>query len=254
MSKTKPWLKLWTEVRTDQKLRRIDPAWRWAWIGLLCLARENSEDGQLSVLDDPMTDFEIADSVGVSMEVWQQAKAYFVRMDMLTLDGDTLVIVNFSKRQAPDDATNAERQRRYKERHLAQGNGVSNAVSNGNGNGVSNAQEYRVQSPEEQNPESRESMNNREIPVYGSANGNGASTVDPLSFLSVIGFRNPEPFLDNVDRTLVALWAWYYMHLSDTQRRAVRDWPALVNAKVREGRQPRVTDELKTAFYKTWQQ
>ena len=43
----KPWLKLWTEIRNDTKLRRVDVAWRWAWVAVLTLAAETDDSGEL---------------------------------------------------------------------------------------------------------------------------------------------------------------------------------------------------------------
>jgi len=108
----RPWLKLWTEIVFDPKLRRIPAQQRWCWIGCLCLA----QDGRLELAGDPLTDRDIADACGVSMGTWSAARSYFLRAGMLELDGETLVICKWRKRQAPLDPTAAERMARMRQR------------------------------------------------------------------------------------------------------------------------------------------
>ena len=255
MATGKPWLKLWTEIRNDQKLRRVDPAWRWCWVSLLCMARENGDDGRLAVLDDPMSDYEIADGAGVSMEVWTQAKAYFVRMDMLVQDGDTLMVVNFKKRQEASDPTGAVRQSRYRNRDKDKDNDESNASRNAS----RNAQEYREQKTEDREQKTEERPTDSvasPTPLAAGdeapTNGKSARFVDPSVFLSQIGFKNPDSLLRQETETLVAKWAFYYSCLNDTQRKAVQSWPPLVNDRVRNNKAPRLTDEQSTRFYRDW--
>lgn len=94
-----------------------------------------------------------------------------------------------------------------------------------------------------------------ESSVNGSGGGNGHGTVDPSLFLTVIGFKDPEPFLKTVDETCLAMWAYHYATLTEPERKSVKSWPALINSKVRAGEQPRWKNgELKTAFYRAWTQ
>lgn len=126
----KPWLKLWTETRRDIKITRIEPALRWCWCGLLMLAAENdNNDGRQGYLEAaeglPLSDQEIADGLTVPLETWLSAREYFKKIKILVLDGDTLRLKNYIKRQSSQDPTGAERQRRYKDRHLTP---VTNAL------------------------------------------------------------------------------------------------------------------------------
>ena len=100
-----------------------------------------------------------------------------------------------------------------------------------------------------------ETLKESESSVNGSGGGNGHATVDPSLFLTVIGFKDPEPFLKTVDTTCLAMWAYHYATLTEPERKSVKSWPALINSKVRAGEQPRWKNgELKTAFYRAWTQ
>ena len=43
------WLRLWNDMLSDPKLRRLPYAQRWLWVGLLILARQSPLPGQLYV-------------------------------------------------------------------------------------------------------------------------------------------------------------------------------------------------------------
>ena len=83
-----------------------------------------------------------------------------------------------------------------------------------------------------------------------SAVGLSSVTVAGLSFLKRIGFQNPDRFIDQVDHTLLAQWGYYYSCLTEAERKAVHNWPALVNDRVRNNKPPRwKNDAQKTRFY-----
>jgi len=83
-------------------------------------------------------------------------------------------------------------------------------------------------------------------------NGHSSGSVDISLFLSVIGFNEPEPFVKNVNETLLAKWAFYYQCLTPTERRAIKSWPALINDRVRNNKPPRFTGEQSARFYQAW--
>ncbi len=296
MSNTKPWLKLWTEIRTDIEMRCVDPAWRWAFVGVLCLAQELDADGVLSVNGRPMTDAQIADAIGVDLRMWREARAYFSDAGSFGTDpSGALCVVNFAKRQASPDSTNSARQARFRQsKATAEEAAPAEPESETGGeqplrnaevtekeplrnalyNALRNADVTRYITPpvtptEEQRTENREQsllrptestphMGNAAAASGGpdgqqsSGNGKGSDSVDPSLFLSVIGFKNPESFEKSVDSTLLAQWAFYYHTLTDAQRRAVRNWPALINDAVRGNKPPRLTGEQKARFYREW--
>jgi hypothetical protein len=125
----KPWLKLWTETVHDQKLRRVAPAWRWAWMGLMCLAAECEAGGRiLDVEGAPMADAEVADLLGLPTETWLEAKQYFMRVltddgqaTMLQVQEGSLFLTNYAGRQASVDPTSRERGKRYRSRSAERG-------------------------------------------------------------------------------------------------------------------------------------
>jgi hypothetical protein len=86
--------------------------------------------------------------------------------------------------------------------------------------------------------------------VASSAVGPSSVTVLGLSFLTRIGFQNPDRFIDQVDHTLLAQWGYYYSCLNETEKSAVHNWPALINDRVRNSKPPRwKNDAQKTRFY-----
>ena len=113
----KPWLKLWTDTLHDRKLARLAPAGRWAWVGLLILAAETDDNGKLELSAGvPLEDEDIEDALDIEPAEWSGAKAYFLRVGMLTQDGDMLIVANYAKRQASKDPTAAERMRNMRAR------------------------------------------------------------------------------------------------------------------------------------------
>jgi len=113
----KPWVKVWCEMRQDRKLRGIDPAWRWAWCGLLMVAAAYADDGRLIAGDGiALNDDDLADELALPLATWQAAKAHFLARRMLIETAGGLVIPQYQKRQASSDPSAAERKRRQRER------------------------------------------------------------------------------------------------------------------------------------------
>lgn len=83
-------------------------------------------------------------------------------------------------------------------------------------------------------------------------NGKTSGTVDPSLFLSVIGFKDPDPFLRNHDQILIAKWAFYYQCLTPAARKAVNNWAGVVNKAVRANQSPRLDGPQNAAFYHLW--
>lgn len=287
---TKPWLKLWTEIRTDLEMRTLPPAWRWAFVGVLCLAQDLDAGGALVLKGKPMSDAAIADAIGVDLEMWREVRAHFCQPGP---DGEpgsfvegpngALFVVNFAKRQAPADSTAAARQARYRQSKSQQplpleedeptGERDSNALHHASHHAQPNAEvthnETRTEDrgTEEQSTEYRalytESVShmrrasprasNPALPGETSLPEPVASgTVDPALFLSRIGFEDADGFLRNHDRTLIAKWAFHYNCLTPQQRAAIRSWPAAINAAIRANKPPRLNGAQSAAFYRIW--
>lgn len=127
----KLWLKLWTETIHDRKLTRVNPAWRWAWIGLLALAAEADDEGKIELAPGvPLPEEDIEAEIAIGADEWQAAKAYFLSLGMLRLDGDTFVVCKYVDRQKSNDPTNAVRQKRHRDKNNAAVTNDSNALRN----------------------------------------------------------------------------------------------------------------------------
>lgn len=116
----KYWIKLWTRTLNNRDLRRVDPAWRYAWIGLQLLAGEGDQgDGLGRVVTPsgfPLEDPEIADALALDLDVWQAARAYFLQRGLLFLEDGTLVVAPYQEEQQPRDPTAAARMQRLRRR------------------------------------------------------------------------------------------------------------------------------------------
>jgi len=163
----KPWVKVWCEMRQDRKLRGIDPAWRWAWCGLLMVAAAYADDGRLIAEDGiELNDDDPADELALPLATWQAAKAHFLARRMLIETAGGLVIPQYQKRQAPSDPTNAARQARFKKK----GNALPNALPNGTEQQTDRQTEQQNTEDRTQKIEDRKRARTPPPPV----NGNGA--------------------------------------------------------------------------------
>ena len=82
-------------------MRCIDPASRWAFVGVLCLAQELGQNGLLLLNGKPLSDAAIADAIGVDLAMWHEVLAYFLDTGGFHIDpSGALCVTNFAKRQA----------------------------------------------------------------------------------------------------------------------------------------------------------
>lgn len=125
MAKNLPWIKIYTELRHDLKLRRCCPAEKWLWIVLLILAGESSERGKIFLTPNKgLSESDIADAAGLSpMEddysCVEPALKYFQSVGMIKIESNgTIEICHFVDRQYdnPSDhpAAVAERVRKHR--------------------------------------------------------------------------------------------------------------------------------------------
>lgn len=121
-----PWIKLYAEIIHDPKIRRLTVDERWFWIVLLCLASQNEERGQVSLVTN-VTPFNVTDFVelcGYSFydendpnQIIKNALEKFKSMQMLEMDEKGFIFLNnFIKRQ-DRHLSNAERASRYRSKH-----------------------------------------------------------------------------------------------------------------------------------------
>ncbi len=111
------WAKWWAEAIDDPKLWTMPLEQRFLWPWLIGLATKCGTGGWLEIAPGhPMTDEVIAASCHCPLELWAEARDYFLAVGMLDRDedGKTLRLAKWDKRQAVDP-TGAERSRRFRE-------------------------------------------------------------------------------------------------------------------------------------------
>ena len=113
------WVRLYTEIRSDRKIRSLTPGQRWVWIVLLCLARESPEPGKLLYPPDiPITLRDIADESNVDYRITCNAINNFIARKMIVKNGAIYILANWDKRQYESDDVNLRvRSHREKKRY-----------------------------------------------------------------------------------------------------------------------------------------
>ena len=100
------WLRLYTEITRDRKLRRIKPTFRWIWIAILCMAKESPIPGKLLLSENiPVTAEDIADEAAVTIKEVSQALQIFEEELMLHKENGIMVVTNWDKRQYESDSS-----------------------------------------------------------------------------------------------------------------------------------------------------
>lgn len=123
-----PWFRAYTEMVDDEKLRLLAFEDRWHFVALLCLKGQGILDG-----DDPLMMRKVAVKLGIDMRTLEEVIRRLAEVGLI--DGKTLQPLAWESRQMRSDAdpTNAERQRRYRDRKNAE------SVSNDDSNALRNA-------------------------------------------------------------------------------------------------------------------
>jgi hypothetical protein len=257
------WLEAHQELRDHPKIKRAARLLgvnRPQMIGhMLCLwwwCLDYAQDGDL-------TDFDRADIADAAD--WQGDPDTFVdallncgpadRPGFLT-NGNGLHVNDWAEyggRYIGKRNQSRDRQRTYRERNalVTRDSSVSNDAT------VQYSTEQKIteqdRTEQEITTEITTTSLSEEAPTNGvasSAVGLSSVAVLGLSFLNRIGFQNPDRFIGQVDHTLLAQWGYYYSCLTEAERRAVHNWPALVNDRVRNNKPPRwKNDAQKTRFY-----
>ncbi len=120
-----PWFRAYSEMLHDPKLKRMTPAQRWVWVGLLCLASDSEDRGVLELA--PGVAYELDDlalAMDVDAETVDTCLGHAAELGMLRRDGTKLIVVNWDKRQYdnPSDTPEQtrERQRKHRSRDVEQ--------------------------------------------------------------------------------------------------------------------------------------
>ena len=108
------WFKLHSDFRNDPKIKLLPIAERYAFIILLCLARESETRGTITGLDDDDIAFELE----IQSEDWQTLKAKFKTKGFIDFSQEQILIRNWDKRQydKPSDHPEATKQRKRLQR------------------------------------------------------------------------------------------------------------------------------------------
>lgn len=110
------WVRVYTEITRDRKLRRHPAATRWAWLTILCMAKESPVPGVLLLSESvPVTLEDIADEAAITVAEAEAAVATFLNQAMLEEDGGLYRLIHWDERQFESDSS-AERTRNYRER------------------------------------------------------------------------------------------------------------------------------------------
>jgi len=98
------WLRLYTEIKNDRKLRRLPPAQRWLWVVILTMSKESPRQGLLLLSEGvPVTAEDMADAAAVPFEEVQDGLKAFEALKMLEKSNDVWHLVNWDKRQFVSD-------------------------------------------------------------------------------------------------------------------------------------------------------
>jgi len=142
------WVKLHTSLPKNHVFRRLSPNARLVFVVSLCLAGDLNQNGALVLRDvGPMTIREIGDDCGLTESLAKKALNELVSMSFLSRrDDGAFVVERFEEKAgAKNDATNADRQSRFRgKKHN------SNANSNGVTNEERNASNEKTPLPEEE--------------------------------------------------------------------------------------------------------
>ena len=109
------WLRLYTEITRDRKLRRHPASIRWTWITIMCMAKVSPVPGLLLLSESvPVTLEDIADEAALDLSEVKEAVAIFAAQDMLAEESGIYRLINWDERQFESD-TSTDRVRRYRE-------------------------------------------------------------------------------------------------------------------------------------------
>jgi hypothetical protein len=143
------WLRLYTEIRNDRKLRRLPAGQRWLWVVMLTIAKESPRAGWLLLSENvPVGIDDLADEAAISPEEVLSGIEAFKAQNMLEEVDGVYRLVNWDKRQfASDNSTS--RWRKWKEEQEQDVEPTTNQQQTNVGQSLDKhpqSTEYRVQS------------------------------------------------------------------------------------------------------------
>lgn len=114
--KPMPWFRLYTEMPTDRKIRRLTVEHRWLWVCVMCAARQSPVEGWLLVSEDEaLTIEDLADISGLKPRQVDNGLKAFLKLGMLENDVEVgaFHIAAWSTRQRQSD-TSTDRVRAWR--------------------------------------------------------------------------------------------------------------------------------------------
>lgn len=112
------WFRLYSEARTDAKLRSLTDAQFRVWFNLLCYASDQEEQGVITEQDRELLALEVS---GCDEELLESTLSRLSRLKIVTVTSEEISFVNWAKRQKPafpseSPTATAERKRRQREK------------------------------------------------------------------------------------------------------------------------------------------
>lgn len=113
-----PWFKIYPEARTDPKLKALTRDQHYVWFQLLCFVAEQPGRGMIANMSDDVLAHAIADG---DLELLRSSVRRFVELKLVDLTDEGMTPHGWEKRQKKKDTTNAERQKRHREKVKSKG-------------------------------------------------------------------------------------------------------------------------------------
>jgi len=111
-----PWFKLYTEARTDAKLRTLTDAEHRVWFNLLCFASDQDTRGTISDYDEDLLAIEVCNAdkalLGVTLEK-------LTRLRIVSVQKNTITFCAFARRQHVKPSDTPERVKSRVAKHRA---------------------------------------------------------------------------------------------------------------------------------------
>ena len=99
MKQGMPWVKVWTDFIHDDKLAEVSRSARLRFVELLCLAGECDADGAIVNGEEALTTTRIAFRLHDSLSAVRADVDALIGLGVIEMDGDTIRIRNWEKRQ-----------------------------------------------------------------------------------------------------------------------------------------------------------
>ena len=119
---SRAWFRVYSDVLSDRKLRRISRTIRWprshvigAWVSLLALANESPTRGTLLLSHNlPVTENDLVLYTGLEPRQATTLLGHFSEQGMITMSAEQVItITHWDDRQFEDADSSATRQQRY---------------------------------------------------------------------------------------------------------------------------------------------